>query len=106
MKKEIHNEADHTHNAKTTHTSTTVQSQIEATLTQTFAPEDLQVINQSHHHAGHAGSPGTGESHFLVVIKAKNLTDLSRLKAHKAVMDCLKPYLDGPVHAVSVKINR
>ena len=42
-------------------------STIRAKLTQAFAPTRLDVINESHLHAGHRNSPGTGESHFRVV---------------------------------------
>ena len=35
---------------------------------QAFAPEALEVVNDSHRHAGHGGSPGTGESHFTIKV--------------------------------------
>ena len=34
-------------------------------LTQALDPSHLVVSNDSHHHAGHMGDDGTGESHFF-----------------------------------------
>ena len=36
-------------------------------LMEALEPTRLDVVNESHLHAGHAGSPGTGESHFSVL---------------------------------------
>jgi BolA protein len=41
---------------------------IAARLTDSLAPSRLEVINDSHHHAGHLGDYGRGESHFTVVV--------------------------------------
>jgi BolA protein len=35
-------------------------------LTQAFAPQDLQVVDESHRHEGHAGHRPGGETHFSV----------------------------------------
>lgn len=68
-----------------------------------FAPARLDVINQSHLHAGHAGSPGTGDSHFLVVIESAAFVGMTRVAMQRAVMSTLKAELDGPVHALAIK---
>ena len=76
---------------------------IEQKLRAALAPDALDVINESHLHAGHAGSPGTGESHFRVEIIASAFKGQSRVDRQRAVMDILREELEGPVHALSIR---
>lgn len=80
-----------------------VEDIIRQKLTDAFQPAVLTVINESHKHAHHAGSPGTGESHFHVVIEAQQFEALSRLERQRAVMSVLADELAGPVHALSLQ---
>ena len=47
-----------------------VSDSLQRKLTTAFAPERLQIDDDSARHAGHAGAHGGGESHFNVVIEA------------------------------------
>ena len=81
-----------------------VKSRIETLLQNGLAPERLEVIDESHHHAGHQPSfDGTGETHMRVRIVAKKFEGLSRLERHRAVNDLLKPELDAGLHALAVE---
>ena len=40
-----------------------MKQEMEAALQAAFAPSALEVVNESHKHAGHAGDDGSGESH-------------------------------------------
>ncbi len=82
-----------------------VQQQIEEKLTAAFAPDRLEVINESHRHAGHAGSPGTGESHFAVLLVAAAFDGRSRVERQRAVHAALAEELAGPVHALSLTLK-
>lgn len=66
-----------------------------------FAPTALQVVNESHRHAGHAGDDGSGESHFAVVIRAPALAAMGRVARHRAVHQALGDVV-GRIHALSV----
>ena len=48
-----------------------IEDEIAQRLTQAFAPDRLEVENESHRHAGHSGDDGSGESHFRVLIRAE-----------------------------------
>ena len=48
--------------------SMSVEKIIESKLQEELKPMKLVIDNVSHQHAGHAGSPGTGESHFDVAV--------------------------------------
>ena len=51
---------------------------------------------------GHAGSPGTGESHFTVKVVSARFAGKSRLERHRMVNDVLAEELKGPVHALAI----
>jgi len=82
----------------------TFQDEIEKKLHDAFQPERLEVINESHHHAGHQpGFDGTGYSHMRVRIVSKVFSGLSRVQRHRLVNDLLKPELDAGLHALAVE---
>ena len=62
-----------------------VETTIREKLTEAFAPTRLDVINESHLHAGHRNSPGTGESHFRVLIVSAAFAGNSRVTRHRIV---------------------
>jgi BolA protein len=80
-----------------------MEATIRAKLTQAFAPTRLDVINESHLHAGHRSSPGTGESHFRVLIVSAAFAGASRVARHRAVNKLLEPELKGKVHALALQ---
>jgi BolA family transcriptional regulator, general stress-responsive regulator len=79
-----------------------VEATIRKKLTEAFAPTRLEVINESHLHAGHRSSPGTGESHFRVLIVSAAFTGASRVARHRAVNKLLEAELKGKVHALAL----
>ncbi len=79
-----------------------VEETIREKLTAAFSPEALEVVNESHHHAGHASSPGTGESHFAVRVVSPAFKGKSRLERHRMVNTVLADELAGKVHARAV----
>ncbi|UJW75160.1 BolA family protein [Rhizobium sp. SL42] len=81
-----------------------VRNRIEEKLRQSFAPERLDVIDESAHHAGHQPDiTGTGETHMRVRIVSARFSGLSRLARHRAVTDILKPELDAGLHALAIE---
>lgn len=88
-----------------------IQADIERRLTELFAPERLEVINESHLHAGHhhvdsghaAEFDGTGETHFRVRIVSAQFAGVSRIDRHRAVNVALADQLNAGVHALAVE---
>jgi BolA protein len=80
-----------------------VEQTIREKLTDAFAPQSLEVENDSHRHASHASSPGTGESHFRVEIVSEQFAGLSRVERHRLVNEALAAELKGAVHALAMK---
>lgn len=68
-----------------------------------FSPTSLEIINESHLHAGHQpGFDGSGESHMRVRITAAAFNGLSRVAVHRAINDCLKEAFDRGLHALAI----
>ena len=65
-------------------------------------PVRLDVVNESHMHAGHSSSPGTGESHFRVLIVSEAFQGKSRVERHRMVNDVLKGEVGVAVHALAL----
>jgi BolA protein len=85
---------------------TKVADEITEILKTKFNPSRLEVINESHLHAGHAGDDGSGESHFRVVIKADAFTDASRVACHRMVYSALDSLLKERIHALALEIMK
>jgi BolA family transcriptional regulator, general stress-responsive regulator len=81
----------------------TMESRIRERLEATFAPLFLDVINESHLHHGHAGSPNSGQSHFRVHIVVAGFAGASRLERHRLVNEALKVELADGIHALAIK---
>ncbi len=79
-----------------------VEEEITRKLQDAFAPEALEVVNDSHRHAGHGGSPGTGESHFTIKVVSDSFAGKSRVERHRMVNAVLAEELAGKIHALAV----
>lgn len=81
----------------------TAEQAIRERLMVALEPTRLDLVNESHLHAGHAGSPGTGESHFRLLIVSKAFEGRSRVDRHRLVNDALADLLKHRVHAMAIK---
>ncbi|RZF64073.1 BolA family transcriptional regulator [Sphingomonas populi] len=80
-----------------------VADQITARLTAALAPSYLEVVNDSHHHAGHMGDDRSGESHFSVIVESAAFTGLSRVQRQRLVNQALADLLAERIHALAIK---
>ena len=83
-----------------------VADEIRGKLEAAFAPQRLEVEDESEAHRGHAGYQEGGESHFRVRITADALGDMTRVARHRAVHEAIGPELIGRIHALALEINR
>lgn len=80
-----------------------VEAAIREKLERALAPSRLEVVNESHLHAGHRSSPGTGESHFRVLVVSAMFAGKPRLARHRLVNEALAEELKGKVHALAIE---
>lgn len=76
---------------------------IQDKLTAAFQPTRLEIVDDSHRHAGHAGAREGGESHFNVTIESPAFAGTARVARQRMVYHALAEELAGPLHALSVK---
>jgi BolA protein len=88
----------------TVHSEHRIADQMMARLTADFSPSVLEIEDVSWQHAGHAGAPDGGQSHFYLQIAAPAFRGLSRVAAHRLINSSLADFLDGPVHALQITI--
>lgn len=79
------------------------ESRIRSKLMVALEPTRLDVVNESEKHAGHRSSPGTGESHFRVLIVSPVFTGKSRIARHRMVNEALADELAGRIHALALE---
>lgn len=81
----------------------TLETRMREKLMTALNPSRLDLVNESHLHAGHHGSPGTDESHFRVLIVSEAFAGKSRVERHRLVNELLSSELQGGVHALAIK---
>jgi BolA family transcriptional regulator, general stress-responsive regulator len=72
-------------------------------LADRLAPTRIEVSDESHRHAGHAGARPEGETHFTVTIVSASFAGLSRVARQRLVYATLAEELATGVHALSLK---
>ena len=76
-------------------------AQIEHELRVALAPYLVEVQDDSHLHAGHAGA--REGRHFSVQVVSAQFNDLSRLKRHRLVYDALRTLIPRGIHALAIE---
>ena len=74
-------------------------------LRQAFTPDNLDVIDESHLHEGHAGHRPGGQTHFRVHIVSPAFKGKSRVDRHRMINSTLAAELAGSVHALAIKAH-
>ncbi|MFL2556156.1 MAG: BolA family protein [Gammaproteobacteria bacterium] len=70
-------------------------------LEETLNPTQLEIVDDSHLHAGHSGHGGAG--HFQVHIVSNKFNGLAILARHRLVYSALENMMQTEIHALSIK---
>ena len=70
-------------------------------ITAALQPTTLEIEDESHRHAGHAGAK-SGMGHFRVKIVSGLFEGLSPLQRHRLVYDAVAGLMKTDVHALSI----
>ena len=77
---------------------------LHARLAELLAPTQLEVLDESAAHMGHAGSDGTGAgTHFRVRIASPLFAGKRKVACHRLVYDALRDFLDRGLHALAIE---
>jgi len=81
-----------------------IKRSIEQKLMAALAPQTLEVINESHKHAGHQPQfDGEGETHFRIRISAAQFNQMSRIERHRTITNLLQQEFDDGLHALAIE---
>ncbi|MCH2547675.1 MAG: BolA family transcriptional regulator [Alphaproteobacteria bacterium] len=81
---------------------TTTQARLSTILEDSFSPTHLAVRDDSHKHAGHAGTRPEGETHFHVTIVSEKFTGKSRVTRQRMVYEAVASLMNAPIHALQL----
>jgi BolA protein len=79
-----------------------VATTIRQRLEQALRPTRLDIVDESHLHAGHSEQARAGESHFRVLVVSPEFAGKSRLARHRLVNELLADQLATKVHALAI----
>lgn len=71
-------------------------------LESALAPTALEIVDQSHLHAGHAGA-ATGRGHFDLTIRAASFAGKTPIQRHRMVFEALGDMMQTDIHALSIR---
>ncbi len=77
-------------------------AQIGQRLSAALAPTELEITDESHLHAGHAGAR-SGRGHYTVRIRAPAFNGKTAIQRHRLVYDALGEMMQTDIHALSIK---
>lgn len=83
----------------------TIEDKIKQIIQNEFTPTHLEVINESHKHAGHAGDDGSGQTHFKLIVVSNLFEEQSRVERQKSVNASIKNLFDKGLHAISMHLS-
>lgn len=84
--------------------SNSLADQMAAHLQSTLHPTQLEVLDESWQHAGHAGANATGfGTHFRVRIASPLFEGKTRVARHRLVYDALQKFIEEGVHALAIE---
>ena len=79
---------------------------LEEKMEAAFNPLSLEIINESHLHAGHQpGFDGQGESHIRVRMVAEHFNGMSRVNIHRAVNKVCADEIAAGLHALAIDVK-
>ena len=75
--------------------------QIQTRLTDALEPIELEIIDESHKHVGHAGAK-SGKGHFHVRIVSEQFRNLTPIRRHRLIYKAVEDLMDTEIHALTI----
>jgi len=69
---------------------------------QALDPDQLEVTDDSRHHAGHAGA-ADGRGHFSVLVVSKRVAGMNTVRRHRLVYEIVGDMMTTDIHALSIQ---
>ena len=78
---------------------------IQSKLNEAFSPTRMNIIDESHLHAGHVGARPEGETHFRIDIVSPAFGGISRVERQRMIYRVLAEELSDRVHALALQVR-
>lgn len=75
---------------------------LESRIRAALAPTALEIADESHRHAGHAGA-ADGRGHFSVLVVSEGFRGLPTVRRHRLVYQAVGDMMTTDVHALSIQ---
>ena len=72
-------------------------------LKREFTPQHLEIIDESHLHAGHMGYIEGQSTHLKIIIVSDQFESIPMIRQHRLINESLKELMGNPIHALSLK---
>jgi len=77
-------------------------AEIKSRLERELSPTRIDIVDESHLHAGHAGA-ASGAGHFSVTIVSDKFAGKSAIQRHRMVYLAVNDLMPSEIHALSIK---
>ena len=75
-----------------------IQEKIEKLVSETFSPEYIELINESHMHS----VPPDSETHFKLVLVSSQFEGQRQVQRHQSVYRSVAELMNNPIHALAL----
>lgn len=72
-------------------------------LTSALSPSELEIFDDSHEHAGHAGAKESGGGHFQVYIVSESFQDKNKVARHRMIYQAVSDLMPAKIHALAIQ---
>ena len=79
-----------------------IRDSLEHKIAEALSPDTLDIVDESHLHAGHAGARPGGDSHFKVLIVSNAFSGKSRVDRQRLINGLLADEFAAGLHALSL----
>ncbi len=66
-------------------------------------PQALEIFDDSHEHAGHAGAQESGGGHFQVFLVSEAFEGKNKVARHRMIYEAVHDLMPGKIHALAIR---
>ncbi len=82
----------------------TIENAIKRKLEENLEIHKMELVNESHKHAGHAGDDGSGQTHFKLMVVSPDFHGCNRIQRQRMIYDLLKEEFSDGLHALNLTL--
>jgi BolA protein len=68
-----------------------------------LSPQTVEIFDDSHEHAGHAGARESGGGHFQVFLVSEQFEGKNKVARHRMIYQAVGDLMPGKIHALAIQ---